>query len=66
LNIQLPFEDVAMNSASLEPTALKIDDGEDDFKMQSDIQISTANCKLSCETQKLCPEILATNCEEYW
>ena len=66
MNIQLPFEDVAMNSASLEPTALKIDDGEDDFKMQSDIQISTANCKLSCETQKLCPEILATNCEEYW
>ena len=34
--------------------------------MQSINQISTANCKLSCETQKLCPEILAINCDDYW
>jgi hypothetical protein len=34
--------------------------------MQSLNQISTANCKLSCETQKLCPEILAINCDDYW
>ena len=55
-----------MSSGIGDAPSLKIDEGEDDFKMQSENQISTANCKLSCETQKLCPEILATNCDNYW
>ncbi len=38
----------------------------DDFATQSENQISTANCRHTCDAQKICPEILPTNCDDFF
>lgn len=34
--------------------------------MQSNAQLGTAACKHICDAQKLCPEILPLNCDDYF
>ncbi|CDW77247.1 UNKNOWN [Stylonychia lemnae] len=46
--------------------AIEFESVEDDFVIQSISQLGTASCKHLCDAQKLCPEILPTNCDDYF
>eukprot|EP00347_Sterkiella_histriomuscorum_P023997 403332659 len=39
---------------------------DDDFDIQSTSQLGTAACKHICDAQKLCPELLPANCDDYF
>ena len=40
---------------------------EDDFIGQSNNQLSSSDCKYTCDAQNtICPEILPTNCDDYF
>ncbi|TNV72074.1 hypothetical protein FGO68_gene13431 [Halteria grandinella] len=39
---------------------------DDDFGIQANNQISSADCRHTCDAQKICPEILPGNCDDYF
>ena len=40
--------------------------GQDDFVDQSNAQLSSQSCKYICDAEKLCPELLPFNCDDYF
>lgn len=38
----------------------------DDFEDQSKAEISTLSCRSVCDTEKICPELLPSNCDDYF
>ena len=39
---------------------------DNDFNLQSTAQLSTSDCKDTCDSHKICPEILPTTCDDYF
>ena len=37
-----------------------------DFSDLSTAQISTESCKYTCNAEKICPELLPANCDDYF
>ncbi|TNV85512.1 hypothetical protein FGO68_gene4870 [Halteria grandinella] len=64
LSIQ-PTSQLPAQSSKSDQLGLQINRIEDDFKVFSTNQISTADCKLTCDAQKICPELLPNSCDNY-
>mmetsp|Transcript_42444 Transcript_42444/g.40690 ORF Transcript_42444/g.40690 Transcript_42444/m.40690 type:complete len:84 (+) Transcript_42444:1398-1649(+) len=40
--------------------------GNDDFEEQAKAQMSSKSCKYTCDRNKICPELMPTNCDDFY